>query len=331
MNHAYFSGTHYEIGFRWGRLLADSGKFLLRQAPVPITQERLRFAGASLGVYREHFPEILEEIRGLAEGQGCGEASLQALLFGMYLPPHCSCFAYADGKQILLGRNSDFLPELEEANLNVLYRFSSGGFSFTGNTTAFLAMEDGVNDQGLSIGLTSVYPPTVRPGMNGGMLLRLFLEKCRSTGEVIARLRDIPVSSAQTFTVADASGDIAVVECFADGAAVVRPAGGKSYVRAVNTFHSPELRHWNDPNRDDWDSEARYRTLTQALDCGEMDPSKAQALLAGKLGFLCQYDRASGKDTVWSVVYDLKGRRVFRAEGNPSRVPFREDRRFPFP
>lgn len=331
MNHAYFSGTHYEIGFRWGRLLANSGKFILDQAPAPITRERLRFAGACLSVYRTHFPEILEEIRGLAEGQGCDEEYLQALLFGMYLPPHCSCFAYGDGKQLLLGRNSDFLPELEQANLNVLYRFSSGGFSFTGNTTAFLEMEDGVNDQGLAVGLTSVYPPAVRPGMNAGMLLRLFLEKCRSTRDVIALLGEIPVSSAQTFTIADASGDIAVVECFAEGIAVVRPTRERPYVRAVNTFHAPELRHWNDPNRDDWDSEARYRTLTQALDHGEMDLSKAQALLAGKLGFLCQYDRASGKDTVWSVVYDLKDRRVFRAEGNPSRVPFREDRRFQIP
>ena len=53
--------------------------------------------------------------------------------------------------------------------------------------------------------------------------------------------------------------------------------------------------------------------------------SDAFDLLTGKKGFLCQYDRATGKDTVWSVVYDLKRRRIYRAEGNPSRCGFVEE------
>ncbi len=48
-----------------------------------------------------------------------------------------------------------------------------------------------------------------------------------------------------------------------------------------------------------------------------MDISGAMALLAGKEGFLCQYDRHSGRGTVWAVLYDLKRRAVWRAEGSP--------------
>ena len=51
-------------------------------------------------------------------------------------------------------------------------------------------------------------------------------------------------------------------------------------------------------------------------------------LLSGKYGFMCQYDRAAGQDTVWSVVYDLAHGLIYRAEGNPARVPFEQDRRF---
>lgn len=125
--------------------------------------------------------------------------------------------------------------------MNVIYRFSSGSYSFTGNTTAFLEMEDGVNEKGLAIGLTSVYPPTVKPGMNAGLLLRFFLEKCKNTKEVIGWAQKLPISSAQTFTVADACGDIAVLECYADKLQISRPTKEQPYVCATNLFHSPEL------------------------------------------------------------------------------------------
>jgi len=51
----------------------------------------------------------------------------------------------------------------------------------------------------------------------------------------------------------------------------------------------------------------------------------AKATLSGKYGFMCQYDRKKNADTVWSVVYDLKRKQVWRVEGNPSRKPFKED------
>ncbi|HEY8389837.1 MAG TPA: hypothetical protein VIL26_02620 [Clostridia bacterium] len=53
----------------------------------------------------------------------------------------------------------------------------------------------------------------------------------------------------------------------------------------------------------------------------------AKDLLAGKYGFMCQYDRKNNADTVWSVVYDLKEGNVYRAEGNPSRKKFILDNR----
>ena len=59
-----------------------------------------------------------------------------------------------------------------------------------------------------------------------------------------------------------------------------------------------------------------------------MDVKYAQNLLSGKYGFLCQYDRNTKKDTVWSVIYDLKHKSIYRAEGNPIRKSFIKDSRF---
>jgi len=335
MYHAHFHGTHYQIGFRWGAALAKHGQLLLQHAPFPITQQRWDFAAACLPVYQTYFPEILEEIQGLADGQRCDATLLQALLFSMYaIPPSCgcSCFALAHNDQILLGRNSDFLTALEPYNLNVLYRFSGQSYAFTGNTTAFLEMEDGVNRHGLAVGLTAVAPVAIQPGFNAGMLVRFFLEKCRSTAEVLHWLQRLPISSAQTITVADTQGQIAVIECNAQQRAILRPSEAQPFVCATNLFVTPALAQRQDPTLDSWQSEDRLHTLLQTLEqqTEQFDLQAAQDLLAGKTGFLCQYQRATGRDTVWSVIYDLQHRTIYRAEGNPSRHRFREDRRFSF-
>ena len=193
-------------------------------------------------------------------------------------------------------------------------------------------MEDGVNEKGLAVGLTSVYPPSIRPGMNAGLLLRFFLEKCSSVDEVIFYLNRLPISSAQTFTVADASGNLAVLECYCDQVIVLRPIKEKPYVCATNRFHSDELSLVNTQGIDDWQAETRYQTLVNFLEAHakEMSLEESKQLLRGEHGFLCQYDRSTGKDTVWSVLYDLKDHQIYRAEKNPIRTDYKLDKRFPF-
>lgn len=351
MYHNRFRGKHYDIGFQWGSLLKKHGNFILDQIDFPIDEERMKYAQECAPIYREYFPEILEEIQGIADGQECSVVNLQTFLFSMYaIPPSCccSCFAVSNGSQILLGRNSDFLVRLEKSNMNVIYKFSENSmidqslitnepltdssYSFTGNTTAFVEMEDGVNEYGLAAGLTSVYPHAVRPGMNAGMLLRLFLEKCRSVEEAIRMINQVPVGSAQTFTIADAAGDIAVLECNCERTEVIRPAPEKMYVCATNLFHSKPMEAYTNTEADNWEAQLRYETLVKALEekADKIQRSQALDILCGKDGFICQYDRKTGKDTVWSVIYDLKAHEIFRAEGNPGRKSFRQDKRFLF-
>ena len=93
---------------------------------------------------------------------------------------------------------------------------TDGVYSFTGNTTAFIEIEDGVNEHGLAVGLTSVYPNQCKPGFNAGMIVRYLLEKCRNVSEAVSCLYQLPIASAQTLTLADTMGAIAVIECNAE-------------------------------------------------------------------------------------------------------------------
>ena len=311
MNHLTLRGTHREMGFQWGARLAERGLRLLDHVPFPLEAERRAFAAACHPAYARHFPAALEELEGLAAGQNCRQEDLETVLFTTYaLPPACgcSCLAVSNGNGVFFGRNSDFLTALEPDYTHVTYGFSDRAIPFTGNTTSFVQMEDAVNARGLAIGLTSVYTPR-----------RLLAETCAAVPEALDRLRVLPLASCQTLTLADAAGDIAVAECSPEGMRVERPGPAGPFVCAANLFHS-DLAVPLPPGLDSWRA-AEREGETLAL-------SDVQALLAGRKGFLCQYDRAAGRDTVWSAACDLTRRRCLLAEGNPGRTAFRE---IPFP
>lgn len=331
MYHGRFTGTHYEAGYKWGRLLLKNGKKLDHCPTFELTADKYAFARECAIEYQTWFPEILEEIRGIADGNEVPAETLQALLFCMYCfePDHkCTCFAYSTEDEIVFARNSDFLVSLEKLYMNCLYLLKDS-YAFNGNTTAFVQMEDGVNQHGLAVGLTFVYPHLRKPGLNAGMLLRYLLEKCKTTAEAIEQLRTLPIASAQTLTIADKSGEIAVVECNPKEIEVIRPHAGEQFVATANNFNSEKMRAYRNPAIDDWRSDERYETAQNALKNNRNDYSVALAedILSGKYGFLCQYDRRQNADTVWSVVYDLRRKQIFRVEGNPSRKPFKEDTR----
>ena len=340
MYHSHFTGSHYEAGFRWGRLLLNHGNRVLENIPFEITRERIEYGGSCVPVYKKYYPEILEEIRGIAEGQKCSLKILQAFLFGMYaVPPQCSCscFAAATAGGILLGRNSDFFPESRRLNMNVIYRLSGDAIDFTGNTIAFVEMEDGINACGLAAGLTSVFPSVRQPGFNAGILLRYLLEKCRNVPEAAEAVKKLPAGSSCNLILADPEGNIASMEVNPEKKIVTSHTDKKNprtnYVCAVNRFLHPEMQEYNQPEIDDWHSLPRLHTMQSFFSSSDFgrsvtDVQSAKELLSGKHGFLCQYEKNSGKDTVWSVIYDLKNRRIFRAEGNPRRCRFREDTRF---
>ena len=83
---------------------------------------------------------------------------------------------------------------------------------------------------------------------------------------------------------------------------------------------------------DDWRAEERYSVAYNSLSENNHHFSieLVKDILSRKYGFMCQYDRKTNADTVWSVIYDIKNRKTYRVEGNPSRKQFKEDKRLKF-
>ena len=331
MYHGRFKGSHYEAGYKYGALLRKHGHIITTSPTFEITEEMREFTRQSLPIYREYYSEVIEEIQGMADGQETSLETLCNLLLPMYCfkpQNHCTAFAISNGENILLCKNSDFLVNIEKLYMNCLYSLNDT-YAFNGNTTAFIQIEDGMNEKGLAAALTFLYPCKRKPGLNSGMLIRFILEKCRTIDEAIKALQKIPVASAQTITLADRDGKIAVVECNCENMEVIYPQKGEHFVVTANCFHSEGMKMYNPPSDiDTWRSEERYDTARNALrDASYYSIELCEDILSGKYGFICQYDRRKNTDTVWSAIYDCRNKKFYRVEGNPSRKCFKEDMR----
>lgn len=333
MRHTICKGSYYEAGFAHGKELKMQGidlKELYRQSG---NEERVSFARECATLCKDIYPGVLEEMKGIADGQNIDVEILYEFLFCMYAFPidvRCSCFAFRSGKDIIFGRNSDFLTAIEELYDATSYDIE-GGISFLGNTTACVQMEDGINAYGLAIGLTFIYPTIRKPGLGAGLLVRYILEHCRTVDEAKEALCKLPIASGQTLTMADASGAMCVVECNCEAIEFISDQKEEEFVVSTNQFVSEKMKQYNVSGIDDMMSALRYQTAQQALLKKEkFSITYAMDILKGKYGFMCQYDRNLGGDTVWSCVYDISNQTIYRSEGNPTRYPYEVDSRLTF-
>lgn len=334
MYHGRFKKSHYEAGFNWGRLLYNNGKIIRNNHTFKITEERKRFAKECLPIYEKYYPEVLEEMKGIAEGQNSSYEDFYTFLLSMYcfeFDNHCTCIAMKNHNNILFGRNSDFLVSLEKLYMNCLYHLDHA-YAFNGNTTSFIEIEDGINEYGLAVGLTFIYPTIIKAGFNAGILVRYLLEKCKTTEEAIEKLKELPIASQQTLTLADKTGNIVVVECNCEVVEIIKPTKDGNFVTTANKFNSNKMKEFNNYEVDDWKAEERYlvayNTLKEYKNNYSFDLMRD--ILRGKYGFMCGYDRKNDADTVWSVIYDIGNKEIYRVEGNPQRKQFKKDTRLKF-
>ncbi|MDF9824176.1 putative choloylglycine hydrolase [Breznakia sp. PF5-3] len=324
MYHPRFKGSYYEAGFKFGSMMKKNGVDVFKFAKQP--EEQLKFGIQCIEVCKKWYPAILEEMQGIADGLEMSFEKLAAWLFCIYCYTQdnwCTCIACKDDDHIFFARNSDFMSVVKDLTISAYYRLDNA-YSFIGNTTAFVQMEDGVNEHGLAVGLNFIVPKVIAPGLNAGILVRMILEKCKTTKEAIELLKQVPHSSSHSLLIADASGDMVVAECNAKE--VVFRGYDDNFVVSTNDFKTPTMKKYKVSDVPDTiHSQERYSVAMNALAKHTYSLSFVQDLLAGKYGFMCQYETPDIFDTIWASVYDLKNGKHYRCEGNPSRNMFKED------
>lgn len=146
----------------------------------------------------------------------------------------CTIFALNENGKTYVGRNYDWLPaarnffEQYELDLSGSYKY----FAFsdesvwdrhTGKNNRKMYAEDTINEHGLYIGLTFANIAQWNYGLSPSHFLRLIAEKCKTTRQALNIFAKIPCAEPKNFLIADAKGDIAIVEHAAKSYEIIRP------------------------------------------------------------------------------------------------------------
>jgi predicted choloylglycine hydrolase len=196
MYHPRFKGKHYDIGLKFGGILKKQNVDF--KQIIHLTEFQEDFGRKSQVILAEVFPEICDEIRGVTEGLNFPYEKFASWLLCMGCCLHdlgCTAFCYENKGDIIYGRNNDLPPELKKVSQSVFYQLERS-YSFVGNTSGMINLEEGINEKGLAVAMTFVLPLTVQPGLSSVFLVRYLLEKCETTESASKALESLPIASA---------------------------------------------------------------------------------------------------------------------------------------
>lgn len=325
MYHPRLKGNHYEIGKRYGDLLYKTGEDL--SSVIKLNREQVEFGELCLPIYEKYMKDIMEEVRGLADGLHQKYNDVAYWLFNIYCNKEergCSVFVVKENDDVYFARNMDMFPEYKKTSESVLYRVENKS-TFLAHSTAMISLEDGINEYGLCIALTFLLSKKIKPGINGGFIVRKVLEECKTTKEAIELIKSLPRSSSQNIVIADKSGDMAVVECTSED---VNVRYNEKYLIATNHFISDNMVKFNNKEYNWYYTNDRYNTIDKCLrNNQDINFEECKNIISGKYGFVCQFAKNVRFDTIWSAVYKLNDLYNEICEGNPSRSKYAYDNR----
>lgn len=226
------NGTSYEIGKKQGELFRNTPMLAHHQyleGLTPFTLSEVAEANALLSCW---CPGIEEELAGFADATGVEKTSLTFYAMSC-LQPRCSQLALnarrmEDGAP-LLARNYDFNPQAEDFTL--VRTSISGKYTYLGTSTMTFGRDEGINEHGLSVTMSScgipigalktMQPPTTK-GLMFWVVIRSLLENCRNLSEALSFLQEMPIAFNLNMIVMDGDGNAALIEVI-NGKQVILP------------------------------------------------------------------------------------------------------------
>jgi len=237
--------------------------------------------------------------------------------------------ATADGEPLLV-KNRDYRTEhlplqaLFTSTPAVGYRYIYG--SSAGSPGVF---NSGMNERGLAIADTNVCSTDIGPGLPDYSLMMHILEEHDTVRSALDYTSSVPRMGRNNLILADARGDLAVVELGYHHLAVVEAQNG--IVVNTNHFVSPSLKEsFVDRTLPPMQGNSfhRYDLVRRELEAarGSINVAFAQRLMAthaGPLASICRHLELSGQSATISTAIYQPARRALRfCHGYPCQSPY---------
>jgi predicted choloylglycine hydrolase len=306
-------GSSYDVGKQLAEafLKTTRGRAYARRKERRPFAFSLRNAEAALKAWA---PNIWEELHGLADGlkipleRAVAEYSNARLRY----PPR-GCSAVMSGG--LYGRNYDYdvrhydriLVAIQPQGVNASIGFSD---RFTGRL-------DGLNENGLCIGLHQVNNGAWQPGLACILIVRIVLDQCATTRDAIALLRRIPHGGGYNYSLMDSGGTAAVVEA-APAAVAVREG---EQLGCSNHFLSPALQAYNRRNP----GSRRHLPALEDFARDHLPADRLFKALNNSLSPVFDHRYTSGSGTMHTIVCTPAERRMqigVGGDATPSSIDF---------
>ncbi len=273
------SGTPYEIGLHHGRTaaaevqtnIATYTDFFMETAHISWKTARERAEAQFVPTLEIKYPEILEEMRGIADGAGSGLTREDILTLNVrseisltnYADGCTSISQVGDAGAIYLAQNWDWLQELDKGMvfLHIKPQGSDIAFKFLGE--AGIVGKIGMNSAGFGLCMNAL-----RSGAFSKLMLpvhimsRRLLQYATSVEDALAVIDEFGLACTANYMFADKSGGHINVECSPKGNTSIWPCDG--YVTHTNHLYGTNLPATliDHPARNSFSRLARVQKLT---------------------------------------------------------------------
>jgi isopenicillin-N N-acyltransferase-like protein len=332
-------GSPFAIGYDVGRAARD-------QIQAGAASTRAEFAhdervaeriGAYVSATERGAPEVLDELRGMAEGSGVPFAELFVMNAAAELNQEAGRFEECTVAGITQAGTTDgtvLLAHNEDAaagwgDLTYLIRAEPDDAPrFVAFTYAGLLLHQGVNTAGLASVGNALYARDARQGIPKLLLYRRAIAQ-RTIEDAIRVVTDPHRAFGNNHLFANAEGDLYDIEVSGCRWALLH-AGNRFLVHA-NHFVSPELTDL-DRHEDLLNSRLRQYRVERLIDAawGAITPDVLRSVLSDHANYprsVCKHHSPESDldyGTIGSVVIDVTHRTLWACAGTPCRGAWRE-------
>ncbi len=286
---------------------------------------------------QEDFPDILDELNGIAEGANVPFEEVwtlncfEALTDSQEHSPSCTTLAVRDDQtengHVLLAHNEDWL-NLDQDTLYLVHAKSKEGPGFLGLTYGPLLVNIGFNAEGIGVGIDSVYSTDIRSGVPRIIYSRAVLG-AKTMADALRACIPKRRGAGYHFLLADATGSLFSVETSALQHEIMD--GEQGWLVHTNHYLSPKLKA-TEKERTYANSHVRLQRATRLLRdrLGSMTIDDLQQLLrdhANHPDSICAHPDPTlplhdNFQTLASLIMDLTERVLWVAKGPPCQGEF---------
>jgi isopenicillin-N N-acyltransferase-like protein len=334
-------GTAYEVGFSHGSqipqriavCISNYAKLFVETAEAD-WEESTKRAATYLPALEKNEPDLVEEMRGIADGAGVAFLDILAL----NLRSEIALTNYSDGctsvlttntsrSEVFVAQNWDWVGEASTSTaLFDIQKIGKPRIRMMGE--AGIVGKFGFNDAGVGVCMNAIRCGTVaKDQLPVHLAMRRALE-CTSFDEALALLRKKGVASCFNLNLGDSSGKIASLECTPKGIAPIFPEPGTWTTFHTNHLWSPNVPEGikDHPSKNSFSRLKRIKILTQGQ---EGSVEKIRSWLSDEEGTpvsICRSvpPKAVGierMETLATVIIDLKRLQVEVSFGKPTQSP----------